>query len=63
MAIEINAGDKFINLDIFPSESTGQAKDLVSGKMFNTYSQEVNFHGNRKEALEFLSDISYEFPE
>ena len=63
MAIEINAGDKFSNLDIFPSEPTGQAKDLVSGKMFNTYSQEVNFHGNRKEALEFLSDISYEFPE
>jgi len=63
MAIEINAGDKFSNLDIFPSEQTGQAKDLVSGKMFNTYSQEVNFHGNRKEALEFLSDISYEFPE
>lgn len=63
MAIEINAGDKFSNLDIFPSEPTGQAKDLASGKMFNTYSQEVNFHGNRKEALEFLSDISYEFPE
>ena len=63
MAIEINAGDKFSNLDIFPSEPTGQAKDLVSGKMFNTYSQEVNFHGNRKEALEFLSDIFYEFPE
>lgn len=63
MAIEINAGDKFSNLDIFPSEPTGQAKDLVSGKMFNIYSQEVNFHGNRKEALEFLSDISYEFPE
>ena len=63
MAIEINAGDKFSNLDIFPSEPTGQAKDLVSGEMFNTYFQEVNFHGDRKEALEFLSDISYEFPE
>lgn len=63
MAIEINAGDKFSNLDIFPSEPTGQTEDLITGKMFNQYFQEVNFHGSRKEALEFLSDISYEFPE
>lgn len=63
MAIEINAGDKFSNLDLFPSEPTGQTEDLITGKMFNQYFQEVNFHGGRKEALEFLSDISYEFPE
>ena len=63
MATEINAGDKFSNLDIFPSEPTGQTKDLITGKMFNQYFQEVNFHGNRKEAIEFLSDISYDFPE
>lgn len=63
MAIEINAGDKFSNLELFPSEPTGQVEDLITGKMFNQYFQEVNFHGSRKEALEFLSDISYEFPE
>ena len=63
MAIEINAGDNFSNLDLFPSEPTGQTEDLITGKMFNQYFQEVNFHGSKKEALEFLSDISYEFPE
>ena len=54
MAIEINAGDNFSNLDLFPSEPTGQTEDLITGKMFNQYFQEVNFHGSKKEALEIM---------
>ena len=63
MALEIKAGDKLDFSKIFPDKPTGKVEEILNGKMSNQYKQEINFHGNRKEILNFLDEILYNFPE
>lgn len=68
MAIDMNAEDYYYYpdlhyADVFPDKPSSKLKNLDAGKENNNYFQEINLHGSRKEVLNFLNEISCDFPE
>ena len=57
MAKEVNAGENYEFSDLLMREPSGKTRRLISGAEIDDYHSVINFHGNRNESLEFISEI------
>ena len=58
MVAEVNAEENYEFSDLLTREPTGKIRrGLINELEVNDYHSVINFHGNRDEALEFISAV------
>ena len=57
MVAEVNAGENYEFSGLLMREPSGKTRKLFNGTEVDDYHSVINFHGNRNEALEFISVV------
>lgn len=57
MVAEVNAGENYEFSGLLMCEPSGKIRKLFNGTEVDDYHSVINFHGNRNEALEFISVV------
>ena len=57
MVAEVNAGENYKFSGLLMREPSGKTRKLFNGAEVDDYHSVINFHGNRNEALEFISVV------